>query len=247
MLYIIASVFYLICGLYLISKNKFNTKYSKKNKNDDDDENSSKSNDHDIFFSAIVFLFSTTLFLEYLVIKNPTDNHLYSILLFLTLYLFVVIPNLFFFKIYDKFLIKFDFVAILIGLFTLVTSYLLFTLNKYKLNSGLLPGNLMSWSSLKALTSNHLPLSIVFSLFLGLLMCALIINLFISEALLVNPIRYLFFAFGAGFSSVIVYFTQVKEVGLFKQALAAHNYADTLVPLAIFIASFSSVLSVLGL
>ncbi len=247
MLYIIASVFYLICGLYLLSKNKINEKNSGKNEKDENDESSSKSNNHDAFFSVIVLLFSVTLFLEYLVTQNPTDNHLYSVLLFLTLYLFVIIPNLFFFKIYDSFLIKMDFVGILIGLYTLISSYLLYTLNNYKLNSGLLSGNLMSWSSLKALTSNHLPLFLFFSLFSAFLLGVLLINLFISQALLVNPMRYLFFVLAAGFSSVIVYFTQVKEVGIFKQILASYNYSDTLVPLFIFIASFSSVIAVLGL
>jgi len=244
MLYIIASVFYLICGLYLLSKNKINEKNSEK---DENDESSSKSNNHDAFFSVIVLLFSITLFLEYLVTQNPTNNHLYSVLLFLTLYLFVVIPNLFFFKIYDSFLIKMDFVGILVGLYTLISSYLLYTLNNYNLNSGLLSGNLMSWSSLKALTTNHLPFFLFFALFSGFLLGVLLINLFISQALIVNPIRYLFFVLAAGFSSVIVYFTQVKEVGIFKQILASYNYADTLIPLFIFIASFSSVIAVLGL
>lgn len=249
MLYIIASVFYLICGLYLFSKNKINQTNNGKNKNDEngEKENTSKSNDHDSFFSIIVLLFSITLFLEYLVTQNPADNHLYSVLLFLTLYLFVVIPNLFFFKIYDSFLIKMDFVGILIGLYTLISSYLLYTLNNYKLNSGLLSGNLMSWSAIKALTSNHLPLFLFFSLFSAFLLGVLLINLFISQALLVNPMRYLFFVLAAGFSSVIVYFTQVKEIGIFKQILASYNYTDTLIPLFIFIASFSSVLAVLGL
>ena len=105
----------------------------------------------------------------------------------------------------------------------------------------------MSWSALKALTSNHLPFFIIFCFFSGLLLAALLVNLFISQALLVNPIRYLFFILAAGFSCVIVYFTQVKEFGIFKQILSAHNYTDTLVPLFIFIASFSSILSVLGL
>lgn len=247
MLYIIASVFYLICGLYLLSKNKFDIKNKKYSKKDENDENSPKSNDHDSFFSIVVLLFSITLFLEYLVTQNPTDNHLYSVLLFLTLYLFVVIPNLFFFKIYDSFLIKMDFVGILVGLYTLISSYLLYTLNNYKLNSGLLAGNLMSWSAIKALTSNHLPLFLFFALFSGFLLGVLLINLFISQALIVNPIRYLLFILAGGFSSVIVYFTQVKEIGIFKQILASYNYADTLVPLFIFIASFSSVLAVLGL
>ena len=270
MLYIIASVFYLISGLYLLSKNKVG---ENKNKNNHDDNNNDgnndsndgnndsndgnndsndnkkniKPNDHDAFFSIIVFIFSITLFLEYLVTKNPNNNHLYSVLLFLMLYLFVALPNLLFFTIFDNFIIKFEFVGILVGLYTLISSYLLFTLNKYNINSGFLPGNLMSWGAIKALTTNHLPFFLFFSFFSAFLLGVLLVNLFISQTILINPVRYVFLFLAGGISSVIVYFTQVKEVGIFNQIFSAYNHFNTFIPLFIFIASFSSVLALLDL
>ena len=78
MLYIITSV-YLICALYLFSKNKITKKIIKMTK---------KRQNQTIMTPSflIVLIFFITLFLEYLV-KNPTDNHLYSILLFFFIFI----------------------------------------------------------------------------------------------------------------------------------------------------------------
>ncbi len=267
MLYIFFCIVYLICGIYLLFKNNMNNidideedvdgkkvknKKNKKNKKNIDSNTylSQKSNDHNKIFSIFVFIFSLIMGLQYILINNTNENnnsHTISLVLFLTLYLFAVLPNLLLYAIFNNYIIKFKFVSLATGLYTIITCYLIYALNKYQLVSGLNENNSMCWGAIKALTTNHLPMFIIFSLFSGFLFSILLINLFITKTLLVNPIRYIFLIVSASIASIITYFSEVKLGSIFELPFNIHKYLDTYIPLSILIGSFSSILAVFGL
>lgn len=245
MLYIICAIVYFICAIYLIGKNKNKTQ----NKNNDDDDYDNEivnySNNHDKFYSVIVLIFAFIMLLQYLTIKAQ-NTHTYSILLFLTLYTFAALPNFVFFTIFDNSLIKSKIVSLAIGLYTIITSYLLYALNKYELVSGYAPSGLMSWGAIKALTTNHFPMFFIFSLFSGFLLAILLVNLFITQTLLIHPARYIFLAVAAGLAGFITYLYEMVSIKFLDLPFNGHKYLHVFVPLALIIGSFSSIIAVFG-
>jgi len=237
MIYLILFIIYLLIAIYLFFKNK--------KKNEKNNEKNKKN--YDKFFSIFVFIFSFIMLLEYFVIGNPNNNQLYSILLFFSLYLFVIVPNLFFFKLFDNYFIKSKFIYLIGTIFTFVTMFLLYTLNNYNLTSGLTENNIIQWSSLSVLIQNHIISFFMFIFIAFFMIFLLFINLLSTEAFFKTPIRYGFFILSVFVSSFIIYFLEVKESGIFNQLFAMKNYTNRFIPLTIFISSFSSIISLLGL